>query len=180
LLLSKALKLQQDDEDRKNRFVISGLEKKIEDLENSLKEKDVLLSSTEGSLPEARLQNEKQGILISSQDVRIEKLSKELKETKTILEENTSRFSHESKTLNMKIKAKAEKSFKLSETLSAFGCNDRTGWDGTIPQIRLFGSGSRVGTLLSSVAPCCPSKLEGRERTSRDDPVLAVPQPNTP
>jgi hypothetical protein len=61
-----------------------------------------------------------------------------------------------------------------------FGCNDRTGWDETIPQIRLFGSGSRVGTVLSSVVPCCPSKLEGRERTSGDDPVLAVPQPNTP
>jgi hypothetical protein len=39
LLLSKALKLQQDDEDRKNKFVIRGLEKKIEELENSLKEK---------------------------------------------------------------------------------------------------------------------------------------------
>jgi hypothetical protein len=46
-------------------------------------------------------------------------LSKELKETKTILEENTSRFSHESETLNMKIKAKSDKSFKLSETLKA-------------------------------------------------------------
>ena len=38
----------------------------------------------------------------------------------------------------------------------------------------------RVRTVLSSVVPCCPSKLEGRERTSGDDPVLAVPQPNTP
>jgi hypothetical protein len=28
----------------------------------------------------------------------------------------------------------------------AFGCNDRTGWDRTIPQIWLFGSGSGVGT----------------------------------
>jgi hypothetical protein len=54
------------------------------------------------------------------------------------------------------------------------------GWDRTIPQIRLFGSGSRVGTRLFSVVPCCPSKLEGRERTSGDNPVLAVPQPNTP
>jgi hypothetical protein len=44
----------------------------------------------------------------------------------------------------------------------------------------LFGSGSRVETVLSCVVPCCPSKLEGRERTSGDDPVLAVPQPNTP
>jgi hypothetical protein len=66
LLLSKALKLQQDDEDRKNEFVINGLEKKIEDLENSLKEKDALLSSVEGSLAEAQVQNEKQGILISN------------------------------------------------------------------------------------------------------------------
>jgi hypothetical protein len=66
LLLSKALKLQQDDEDRKNEFVINGLEKKIEDLENSLKEKDSLLSSAEGSLAEAQVQNEKQGILISN------------------------------------------------------------------------------------------------------------------
>jgi hypothetical protein len=47
------------------------------------------------------------------------------------------------------------------ETCGAFGCNDRTGWDWTIPQIRLFGSGSRVGTVLSCVVPCCPSKLEG-------------------
>jgi hypothetical protein len=59
LLLSKALKLQQDYEDRNNEFVISVLEKKIEDLENSLKEKDSFLSSTEGSLAKACLQNEK-------------------------------------------------------------------------------------------------------------------------
>ena len=61
--------MQQDDEDWKNEFVINGLEKKIEELENYLKEKDALLSSAEGSLAEARLQNEKQGILISNQDV---------------------------------------------------------------------------------------------------------------
>jgi chromosome segregation ATPase len=101
----------------KDEFVISDLEKKIEDLENCLKEKDAFLSSVEGSLAEAWLQNEKQGIPISNQDVRIDKLSKELKETKTILEESTSRFSRESEALNMKIKAEAEKSFKLSETL---------------------------------------------------------------
>jgi hypothetical protein len=88
LLLSKALKLQQDDEDRKNKFVISGLEKKVEEHENSLMEKDVLLSSAKGSLAEARLQNEKQSILVLNQDVKNEKLCKELKETKTILEEN--------------------------------------------------------------------------------------------
>jgi hypothetical protein len=49
--------MQQDDKNRKNEFVISGLEK-IEELENSLKEKDILLNSTEGSLAEAWAQNE--------------------------------------------------------------------------------------------------------------------------
>jgi hypothetical protein len=44
-------------------------------------------------------------------------LNKELKETKTTLEDSTSRFNCESKALNMKVQAKAEKNFKLSETL---------------------------------------------------------------
>jgi hypothetical protein len=51
--------MQQDDENRKNEFVINGLEKRIEELENLLKEKDNLLNSTEGSLDEARAQNER-------------------------------------------------------------------------------------------------------------------------
>jgi hypothetical protein len=52
-----------------------------------LKEKDVLLSSTEGSLAETQAQNEK--------------LSKELKRAQTLLKENSSRFSRESEALNM-------------------------------------------------------------------------------
>jgi hypothetical protein len=63
------------------------------------------LSSTEGSLAEARLQNEK--------------LSKVLKGAKILLEENSSRFSRESEALNMTIKAEAENNLKLSETLKA-------------------------------------------------------------
>ena len=62
----------------------------------------------------------------------------------------------------------------------AFGCNDMTGRDETIPQIRLFGSVSRVGTGLSQCYLSYPSKLEGRERTPGDVPVVAVPQPNAP
>jgi uncharacterized coiled-coil protein SlyX len=104
-MLSKALKMQQDDKDRKNEFVTSGLEKRIEELENSLKEKDALLSSIEGSVAEAWLQNEK--------------LSKELKQAKVLLEENSSRFSRESESLNMTIKAEDEKNLKLSGTLKA-------------------------------------------------------------
>jgi archaellum component FlaC len=72
--------MQQDDEDRKNEFVINGLEERIGELENSLKEKDNLLNSAEGSLAEARAQNER--------------LSKELKEAQTLLEENSNRFIH--------------------------------------------------------------------------------------
>jgi hypothetical protein len=46
-------------------------------------------------------------------------LSKELKETKTLLEKNINRFGHESETLNMTIKAEAVKNVKLSKTLKA-------------------------------------------------------------
>jgi predicted nuclease with TOPRIM domain len=72
--------MQQDDEDRKNEIIVKGFEDKIRKLEDSLKEKDSLLHSTERSLAEARAQNEK--------------LSKVLNETQTLLEENTSQFSH--------------------------------------------------------------------------------------
>jgi hypothetical protein len=40
MLLSNALKMQQDAEDRKNEVIIEGLEDKIKELEESLKEKD--------------------------------------------------------------------------------------------------------------------------------------------
>jgi hypothetical protein len=70
-----------------------------------LKEKDSLLCSTESSLVEARAQNEK--------------LNKELKETQTLLEENSSQFSRETEALNMTIKVEAEKNLKLSEILKA-------------------------------------------------------------
>jgi hypothetical protein len=40
-LLSKALKLQQEVEHQKNELVISNLEKRVKELENSLAEKDL-------------------------------------------------------------------------------------------------------------------------------------------
>jgi chromosome segregation ATPase len=97
--------MQQDDEDRKNEIVVEGFEDKIKKLEDSLKEKDNLLRSAEGSLDEARAQNEK--------------LSKELKETQTLLKENSSQFSRETEALNMTIKVEVEKNLKLSETFKA-------------------------------------------------------------
>jgi hypothetical protein len=54
MLLSKALKMQQDNEDRKNEIIIEGLENKIKDLEASLEKKDFLLQAVEGSLTEAQ------------------------------------------------------------------------------------------------------------------------------
>jgi chromosome segregation ATPase len=78
--------MQQDNEDRKNEFVIEGLEKSINKLETSLKEKDSMLHSAKGSLVEARSQNEK--------------LSKELKEARTLLKRNSDRFNRESEELN--------------------------------------------------------------------------------
>jgi hypothetical protein len=39
MLLIKALKMQQDTEDRRNKVIIEGLEDKIKELEASLKEK---------------------------------------------------------------------------------------------------------------------------------------------
>jgi hypothetical protein len=40
--------MQQDDEDRKNEFVINGLEKRIEELENMLKKKKCLVELNRG------------------------------------------------------------------------------------------------------------------------------------
>jgi hypothetical protein len=97
--------MQQDDENRKNEIVVKGFEDKIRKLDDSLKEKDSLMHSTEGSRAEARAQNEK--------------LSKELKETQILLEENSSWFSHETEALNMRIMVEAEKNLKLSEALKA-------------------------------------------------------------
>jgi septal ring factor EnvC (AmiA/AmiB activator) len=105
LLLSKALKIQQDDEDRNNKVIVKGLEDKIKKLEDSLKEKDELLCSVVGLLAEAQAQNKK--------------LRKELAEAQTLLEENSSRFNHESEALKMTLKVEAEKNMKLSEVLRA-------------------------------------------------------------
>jgi chromosome segregation ATPase len=98
--------MRQDVEDRKNEIVIEGFEDKIRKLEDSLREKYSLLRSTKSSLAKAQAQNEK--------------LNKELKETQTLLEENSSQFRCETEALNMTIKVEVEKNVKLSETLKAF------------------------------------------------------------
>jgi predicted nucleic acid-binding Zn ribbon protein len=103
--LSKALKMQQDDEDRKNKAIVKGLEDKIKELEDSLTKNDELLRLAEGSLAKAQVQNKK--------------LRKELVDAQILLEETSSRFNRESETLKMSLKVEAEKNSKLSEVLRA-------------------------------------------------------------
>jgi hypothetical protein len=54
MLLSKALRMQQDLEDKKNEVIIEGLESKIKDHEAPLEKKDFVLQTMEGSLTEAQ------------------------------------------------------------------------------------------------------------------------------
>jgi hypothetical protein len=48
MLLSKALQMQQDLEDKKNEIIIEGLENKIKEYEASLEKKDFLPQAMEG------------------------------------------------------------------------------------------------------------------------------------
>jgi hypothetical protein len=54
MLLSKALRMQQDLEDKKHEVIIEGLESKIKDHEAALEKKDFELQSMEGLLVEAQ------------------------------------------------------------------------------------------------------------------------------
>jgi hypothetical protein len=57
----------------------------------------------------------------------------------------------------------------------AFGCNDRTGQDRTIPQIRLFDSGSRVRTGLSQCCSQLSLKIGGTREDVRGRPCPGYP-----
>jgi DNA repair exonuclease SbcCD ATPase subunit len=103
MLLRKALKMQQDTEDRKNEVMIKNLEDKIKELETFLKEKYILLQTAKGSLPELQSQNTK--------------LSKELRGARTILDESSRRFDQEMKDLKTRVEAEAEKNTRLHESI---------------------------------------------------------------
>jgi chromosome segregation ATPase len=103
MLLSKALKMQQDKEDKKNEIIIEVLENRIKDLKGSLQEKDFLLRPTEGSLAEVQSQNTK--------------LSEELDNAQTNLKKESERFKQETKELQAKAEAEAKKNMKLRESL---------------------------------------------------------------
>jgi chromosome segregation ATPase len=152
--------MQQDVEDRKNEIVIEGFEDKIKKLEDSLKEKDSLLRSTE-DLAEARSQNEK--------------LSRELDEARTTLEKNSDRFDCESKALNARVEAEIEKNVKLSETIT--NLRDRCFSFATQCIARLKGIFNSVEAVSEEVTPSAkdiPGALEHIEKVVDDlDEVIS-------
>jgi chromosome segregation ATPase len=103
MLLSKALRMQQDLEDKKNEVIIEGLESKIKDCEASLEKKDFLLQATEGPLAELQAKNAR--------------LSEELLQTQAALRGKSERFEQEKNELQAKYEAEANKNTKLQKSL---------------------------------------------------------------
>jgi hypothetical protein len=102
MLLSKALRMQQDLEDKKNEIIIEGLESKIKDCEASLEKKDFLLQAMEGSLMELQAENAR--------------LNKELLQAQTTLKKKSECFEEEKKGLQARCKVEADKNTKLQES----------------------------------------------------------------
>jgi hypothetical protein len=96
MLLSKALQMQQDLEDKKNEIIIEGLENKIKECEASLEKRDFLLQAMEGSLAEAQAENTR--------------LNGE------VLQKSES-FEQERKNLQLKYEAEAAENTKLQQSL---------------------------------------------------------------
>jgi chromosome segregation ATPase len=96
MLLSKALQMQQDLEDKKNEIIIEGLESKIKEYEASLEKKDFLLQAVEGSLEEVQAEN-----------IRL---------NRELLQKSES-FEQERKNLQTKYEAEATENTKLKQSL---------------------------------------------------------------
>jgi hypothetical protein len=78
MLLSKALRMQQDLEDKKHEIIIEGLENKIKDQAAALEKKDFELQTMEGLLAEA--------------EAKIAKLDKELLSKSESFEQEKQKF----------------------------------------------------------------------------------------
>jgi hypothetical protein len=96
MLLSKALQMQQDLEDKKNEIIIEGLESKIKEYKASLEKKDFLLQATEGSLAKAQAEN-----IILNRELLLKSES----------------FEQERKNLQTKYEAEAIENTKLKQSL---------------------------------------------------------------
>jgi hypothetical protein len=103
MLLSKALRMQQDLEDKKNEIIIEGLESKIKDYEATLEKKDFLLQAIEGSLVELQTENAR--------------LTEELLQAQEILKKNSECFEQEKQELQAKCKVKADNNTRRWESL---------------------------------------------------------------
>jgi chromosome segregation ATPase len=109
------LKLQQENKDRKKELFVNNLEGNVKDLENLLEEKNSKIKAVKAHLAEAHLQNENQVIQISDYDKQLKRLSTELEKVNSTFKDDVDRYEHETKELKEKVKAKVEKSSKLSE-----------------------------------------------------------------
>jgi predicted RNase H-like nuclease (RuvC/YqgF family) len=96
MLLSKALRMQQDLEDKKHEVIIEGLESKIKDHEATLEKKDFELQSMEGLLAEAQ--------------AKIARLNSELLG-------KTESFEQEKQKFDAKFEAEVKKSSNLQKSL---------------------------------------------------------------
>jgi hypothetical protein len=96
MLLSRALRMQQDLEDKKHEVIIEGLESTIKDHEAALEKKDFLLQTMKGSLLEAQAE--------------ITRLNSEL----LLKSEN---FEQEKKNFDAKLETEVEKSSNLQKSL---------------------------------------------------------------
>jgi hypothetical protein len=103
------LKLQQENEGRKNELVVSNLEEKVKDLENLLEEKDSKIKTAKGDLAKAHLRIENQITQISDQDKQLKRLNTELEEVNSNSKNATVRYEHEIKKLKYEVKAEAQK-----------------------------------------------------------------------
>ena len=96
MLLSKALRMQQDLEDKKHEVIIEGLESKIKDQAAALEKKDFELQTMEGLLAEA--------------EAKIAKLDKELLSKSKSFEQEKQKF-------DTKFEVEVEKSSNLQKSL---------------------------------------------------------------
>ena len=96
MLLSKALRMQHDLEDKKHEVIIEGLESKIKDHEVALEKKDFELQSMEGLLAEAQ--------------AKIARLNNELLTKSESFEQEKQKF-------DVKFEAEVEKSSNLQKSL---------------------------------------------------------------
>jgi chromosome segregation ATPase len=98
MLLSKALKMQQDLEDKKHEVIIENLEGKIKDQSAAIEKKDFELQTTEGLLAEA--------------EAKITELS-------TKLLSQSKNFDQEKQKLSAKLEAEVQKSLELKKSLTS-------------------------------------------------------------